>query len=238
MKILVGHVVQCFFEFRIVIADLWESKSFHTSSYCGIKLVSACHQQKILSTSTFLFFRHLFWSSEENPSDDHLVNQKGRSVFVHQPLLILCGAITHICYCLQTLYFFKPGPVSIILKIDGIDQNCDQHISKYALEHLDALVSSIISDILWKRVKNSFLRFKFSLLLKKIVANRRTPSTQVTVSLRKRWSIFLFFHKLSFSFTLTFQICFASAVESLFDLCLRIRVFPVVHVCALRIATL
>ena len=46
MKILVGHVVQCFFEFRIVIADLWESKSFHTSSYCGIKLVSACHQQK------------------------------------------------------------------------------------------------------------------------------------------------------------------------------------------------
>ena len=90
------------------------------------------------------FIRHLFWSSEEHPSEDQLVNEKGRSVYVHQPLLLFCGAISHICYCLQTLYFFKVGPVPRVLRIEGVEKNCDQDLDKNALELLKALVRSPI----------------------------------------------------------------------------------------------
>jgi hypothetical protein len=82
----------------------------------------------------------MFWSSEEHPSDDQLVNEKGRCIFVHQPLLLFCGAISHICYCLQTLYFFKVGPVPRVLRIDGVEKNCDADLDKNALELLKAFV--------------------------------------------------------------------------------------------------
>lgn len=106
--------------------------------------------------------RQLFWSSEENPSEDQLVNEHGRSVYVHQPLLLLCGAISHICYCLQTLYFFKSGPLPRVLKIDGIDENCDPDIIKHSLELLDALVCSfILAVILFAKFNSTLCRFQF-----------------------------------------------------------------------------
>ena len=67
---------------------------------------------------------------------------------MHQPLLLICGSISHICYCLQTLYFFKSGPVPRVLKIDGEAQDCDQYISKHAIELLENLVRSIIRVLL------------------------------------------------------------------------------------------
>jgi hypothetical protein len=107
-------------------------------------------------------YRQLFWSSEENPSEDQLVNEDGRSVYVHQPLLLLCGAISHICFCLQTLYFFKSGPVPRVLRIDGIDENCDQDINKHSLELLDALVCSFALAVILLAIFNSTCcRFQF-----------------------------------------------------------------------------
>ena len=84
--------------------------------------------------------RHFFCSSEENPSADALLNDSGRSVYVHQPLLILCGAISHICYCLQTLYFFKTGSLPRVLFVEGVDKNCDEHLIRCAGTLLQALV--------------------------------------------------------------------------------------------------
>jgi len=169
MKLLVGHLVQCLYRFQPVIADLDERKLYYTSRYCGIK--------------------RLFWSSEENPSNDQLVNEKGRSVYVHQPLLLVCGSISHICYCLQTLYFFKSGPVPRVLKIDGESEDCDQHISEYAIELLENLVEIFITA-----QENSCKSLDAEHIFHRFAEKEMT--------------------------------CFAHAIRSLFELCLRIRFHP------------
>ena len=96
------------------------------------------------SESVLFVFDHIlrpfFCSSEEKPSEDALLNDRGRSVYVHQPLLILCGAISHICYCLQTLYFFKTGSLPRVLFADGKDTNCDKPLTECAVGLLEALV--------------------------------------------------------------------------------------------------
>jgi len=166
MKILVSHLVNCLFRFERVIVDFWDSKSYQGTSYCGI--------------------RHFFCSSEENPSADALLNDSGRSVYVHQPLLILCGAISHICYCLQTLYFFKTGSLPRVLFVEGVDKNCDEHLIRCAGTLLQALVPIFM------------------------MAQETSCKALDTEHLLHR-------------FTEGEMNCFASAIESLFELCLRIR---------------
>ena len=179
------------------------------------------------------FIRHLFWSSEEHPSEDQLVNEKGRSVYVHQPLLLFCGAISHICYCLQTLYFFKVGPVPRVLRIEGVERNCDQDLDKNALELLKALVRSPIPSRQFSPC------FDWSFAGSDFYGSSR-KCLQVTWFCSRHFAPFHWqrdgthsFHCFVFEFlNRMLQTCFASAIEGLFELCLRIRVFAACHFCA------
>lgn len=193
--------------------------------------------------------RHLFWSSEEHPSEDQLVNEKGRSVYVHQPLLLLCGAISHICYCLQTLYFFKVGPVPRVLRIDGIEKNCDQDLDKHALDLLKALVRfpflchHFYSLFIWclpgfnlHHGSGKFLQAIWCWAFFAPFHRPRDGSNLRTLHMNSQRFPPLSFTSFPFFSILLLQTCLSSAIEGLFELCLRIRTFFVIHICAHLIA--